>query len=39
MILKRGLERMPLAQPLPCTLVYHDNVRGGAYYDRKETES
>jgi transposase len=39
MILKRGLERMPLAQPLPCTLVDHDNVRGGAYYDRKETES
>ena len=39
MILKRGLERMPLAQPLPCTLIDHDNVRGGAYYDRKETES
>jgi transposase len=39
MILKRGLDRIPLAQPLPCIRVDHDNVRGGAYYDRKETES
>jgi hypothetical protein len=39
MILQRGLERVPLVQPLPCTRVDHDNVRGGAYYDRKETES
>ena len=36
MILKRGLDRVPVAEPLPCTRVDHDNVRGGVYFDRKE---
>lgn len=35
-ILRRGLDRVPLGeQPAP-TLVAHDNIRGGDYFDRKE---
>jgi transposase len=38
-ILSRGLDAVPLETPAQLPLpVAHDNVRGGAYYDRKETE-
>lgn len=37
MILRRNLDQAPLAPvPEPRPPVAHDNVRGGAYYDRKE---
>jgi transposase len=35
-ILKRGLERQPM-QPTRNAGLQHENVRGGDYYDRKET--
>jgi transposase len=39
-ILSAGLDAVPLADaPEPPPGVTHDNVRGGAYYDRKETET
>jgi len=38
-ILSRGLDAMPLLDsPEPPPGQSHDNVRGGDYYDRKETE-
>jgi len=38
-ILARGLDGMPLPDsPEPPPGPSHDNVRGGTYYDRKETE-
>jgi len=37
MILKRGLDRIEADEPHEQTqMILHDNVRGGAYYDRKE---
>jgi hypothetical protein len=37
-ILKRGLDQQPLgAAPTRSTPLQHENVRGGDYYDRKET--
>jgi transposase len=38
-ILKRGLDRVSLEPPPIPPAVVHDNVRGGAYFDRKENES
>lgn len=39
-ILSRGLEAAPLPESSePPTGVPHENVRGGAYYDRKETQT
>jgi hypothetical protein len=39
-ILSTGLDAVPLLDaPEPPPGVTHDNVRGGAYYDRKETET
>ena len=41
-ILSRGLDATDLVDPDPAQLalpVHHENVRGGDYYDRKETES
>jgi hypothetical protein len=39
-ILSRGLDATALdaADPQLSLSVAHENVRGGAYYDRKETE-
>jgi transposase len=36
-ILKRGLDLQPTATPTRTTPLQHENVRGGDYYDRKET--
>lgn len=36
-ILKRGLDLQPSATPTRTTPLQHENVRGGDYYDRKET--
>lgn len=36
-ILKRGLDLQPAAKPTRTTPLQHENVRGGDYYDRKET--
>lgn len=36
-ILKRGLDLQPAATPTRSTPLQHENVRGGDYYDRKET--
>jgi hypothetical protein len=36
-ILKRGLDLQPLATPTRSAPLRHENVRGGDYYDRKET--
>lgn len=37
-ILKRGLDQQPLGStPTRATPLQHENVRGGDYYDRKET--
>jgi transposase len=36
-ILKRGLDQQPAAAPTRTTPLQHENVRGGDYYDRKET--
>jgi hypothetical protein len=36
MILRRGLDRVASESPTKPVTVLHDNVRGGAYYDRKE---
>jgi len=39
-ILSTGLDAVPLLDaPEPPPGVTHDNVRGAAYYDRKETET
>ena len=37
-ILKNNLENAPLERSEPTPPVVHDNVRGGAYYDRKEDQ-
>jgi hypothetical protein len=36
-ILKRGLDLQSAASPTRSTPLQHENVRGGDYYDRKET--
>ena len=38
MILKKGLEHAPMPTPSeePQLLLHHENVRGSAYFDRKE---
>lgn len=36
-ILKRGLDLQPATTPTRTTPLQHENVRGGDYYDRKET--
>jgi hypothetical protein len=36
-ILKKGLERQPVATATPGPLPMHENVRGGDYYDTEET--
>lgn len=36
-ILKRGLDLQPSATPTRSAPLQHENVRGGDYYDRKET--
>lgn len=35
-ILRRGLDRVPLGEEPAPTLVAHENIRGGDYFDREE---
>jgi len=35
-ILLRGLDQLPLEEPLSVRRVPHENVRGAEYFDRKE---
>jgi len=38
-ILKSGLDKVALTEEVEPTPVVHDNIRGGAYFDRGEVES
>lgn len=38
-ILKSGLEKVALAEEVPTQPVVHENIRGGAYFNRGEVES
>jgi transposase len=38
-ILRSGLDRVPLKEAAEVKPVLHDNIRGGAYFDREEAES
>jgi transposase len=38
-ILKSGLDKVPLTEAVEAKPVIHDNIRGGAYFDREEVES
>lgn len=35
-ILKRGLDRIPLADEKTPNIVVHENIRGGDYFDKEE---
>ncbi|WP_437619074.1 hypothetical protein [Sorangium sp. So ce1151] len=37
-ILKSGLDKVALREEVEAKTVFHENIRGGAYFDREETE-
>lgn len=38
-ILKSGLDKVALREEVEAKTVFHENIRGGAYFDREETET
>jgi transposase len=38
-ILKNGLDKVALTEPVEVKPVIHENIRGGAYFDREEVDS
>jgi transposase len=38
-ILKSGLDKVPLREEVEAKPIVHDNIRGGAYFDREEVAS